>query len=85
MTELNMTEMERRLEKAEQQFSVLREIGLALESTMTFDEILTMAVERTTRLMGAERSTLFLVNSDGDLLSRVIEGDGVNEIHLAPG
>ena len=55
MTELNMTEMERRLEKAEQQFSVLREIGLALESTMTFDEILTMAVESTMRLMGAER------------------------------
>ena len=85
MTELNMPEMERRLEKAEQQFSVLREIGLALESTMTFDEILTMAVEKTTRLMGAERSTLFLVNSDGDLLSRVIEGDDVNEIRLAPG
>lgn len=77
--------LEERLERAEQQLRALREIGLALESTMTFEEVLTLAVERTTRLLGAERSTLFLLESDGSLLSRVIEGEGVAEIRLASG
>ena len=63
----------------------MREIGLALESTMSFEEVLTMAVQRTTRLMGAERSTLFLLDDEGCLVSRVIEGGDVNEIRLEPG
>ena len=78
-------QMERRLVRIEQQLRALREIGLALESTMSFDEVLTMAVERITSLMGAERSTLFLIEDDGVLVSRVIEGDDVNEIRLGPG
>ncbi|MDD5307190.1 MAG: GAF domain-containing sensor histidine kinase [Deltaproteobacteria bacterium] len=78
-------DLERRLARKERQIAALREIGLALESTMTLDEVLTMAVARTTRLMGAERSTLFLVADDQGLVSRVVEGDGVSEIKLAPG
>lgn len=77
--------LEARLARAEHQLKALREIGLALESTMTFEEVLTMAVERTTRLLGAERSTLFLVEPDGALVSRVIEGEDVKEIRLESG
>jgi signal transduction histidine kinase/putative methionine-R-sulfoxide reductase with GAF domain len=76
---------EARLARLEQQLRALREIGLALESTMSFDEVLTLAVERTTRCMNAARSTLFLAGEDGRLVSRVIEGAGVREIRLEPG
>jgi signal transduction histidine kinase len=78
-------EVTQRLARAEQQLHAVREIGLALESTMSFDEVLTLAVRHTTRLMGAERSTLFLVDDEGQLVSRVIEGGDVNEIRLDPG
>jgi signal transduction histidine kinase len=83
--EVDAPDIARRLERAEQQLRVLRDVALALESTMSFDEVLTLAVDRTTRLMCAERSTLFLVEADGGLVSRVLEGEGVNEIRLAPG
>lgn len=76
---------EERLRRVEQRLRALREIGLALESTMSLDDVLTEVVERITRLMGAERSTLFLVGEDGRLVSRVLEGDGVSEISLEPG
>jgi signal transduction histidine kinase/putative methionine-R-sulfoxide reductase with GAF domain len=63
----------------------LREIGLLLEPTMSLDDILTELVSRTSRLVDAERSTLFLSQQDGSLVSRVVEGEGVREIRLMPG
>ncbi len=63
----------------------LTELGLVLDPTMSLDEILTDIVDRTTRLVGAERSTLFLLEPDDTLLSRVIEGEDVKEIRLAMG
>jgi signal transduction histidine kinase len=80
-----IADLEQRLRRKERQIAALREIGLALESTMTLDEVLSMAVARMTRLMGAERSTLFLVAEDQSLVSRVMEGEGASEIRLAPG
>lgn len=85
MTEPAAPDLARRLERAEQQLRVLRDVALALESTMSFDEVLTLAVERITLLMSAERSTLFLLEADGALVSRVIVGEGVDEIRLAEG
>lgn len=84
-TDTDSREISQRLARVEQQLRAMREIGLALESTMSFDEVLTLAVQRTTRLMGAERSTLFLLDDEGRLVSRVLEGGDVNEIQLAPG
>jgi signal transduction histidine kinase/putative methionine-R-sulfoxide reductase with GAF domain len=85
LTNPDTGELTRRLDRVEQQLHAMREIGLALESTMSFDEVLTMAVERTTRLMDAERSSLFLVEDDGILVSRVIEGEETTEIRLETG
>jgi len=84
-SDLDPSAISRRLARAEQQLRAVREIGLALESTMSFEEVLTLAVQRTTRIMGAERSTLFLIDEEGRLVSRVLEGRGVNEIRLEPG
>jgi signal transduction histidine kinase len=85
LSDLDTGETTRRLARVEQQLRAMREIGLALESTMSFEEVLTLAVERTTRLMAAERSTLFLVDESGRLVSRVLEGDGISEIVLESG
>jgi signal transduction histidine kinase/putative methionine-R-sulfoxide reductase with GAF domain len=53
---------------------------------MSFDEVLTLLIEQTTRIMEAERSTLFVVESEGDaLVSRVLEGGEVSEIRLPAG
>jgi signal transduction histidine kinase/putative methionine-R-sulfoxide reductase with GAF domain len=67
------------------EIQVMREMRLVFEPTMSLDDILTLIVNKTTMLMGAMRSTLFLKKSDESLVSRVLEGDGVTEIRLAPG
>lgn len=64
---------------------VLRDLGFILEPTMSIDDVFTLLVERTTKLMQAERSTLFVIDSDGMLVSRVIEGEETTEIRLNPG
>lgn len=71
--------------RLEKQILALKEIGLVLESTMSLEEVLTLAVERTTHLMGAQRSTLFLMDEAKELVSRVIDGEGVAEIRLPVG
>jgi signal transduction histidine kinase len=60
-------------------------MGLVLEPSMSLDEILTVIVEKTTNLMDAERSTLFLKQPDGRLVSRILQGSGIHEIRLSPG
>jgi signal transduction histidine kinase len=65
--------------------AALSDIIINLESTMSFEEILTLAVEKTTEVMGATRTTLFLIEEDGSLVSRIIEGDEAKEITLQPG
>lgn len=81
------TDLERKLSHARSRLAALKGIVVNLESTMSFDEVLTLAVERTTEVMGAERTTLFVSEPEGSLVSRVIEGQEqrVREIRLAPG
>ncbi len=69
----------------EQKLAILKEIGLAFESTMSLEEILSLVVEKTTKLMRAERSTLFLTTESGELVSRMFGGEGISEIRLKPG
>ncbi len=80
-----MTEPVAQKVRLEQQILALKEIGLVLESTMSLEEVLTLAVERTTHLMGAQRSTLFLMDESKELVSRVIDGEEVAEIRLPLG
>ncbi|MBN2343291.1 MAG: GAF domain-containing sensor histidine kinase [Deltaproteobacteria bacterium] len=78
-------ELQSKLSHTRRRLASLKGIVINLESTMSFDEVLTLAVERTTSVMGAERTTLFVTEPDGSLVSRVIEGGDVKEIRLAPG
>ena len=71
--------------QASRESRVLRELGFVPAPTMSLDEVLSLLVEKTTRLMEAERSTLFLTAQDGTLVSRVLQGDDIQEIRLKPG
>lgn len=68
-----------------QQLRSLRETGIVLEPTMTFDDILSILVEQTTRFMDAERSVLYLIDQNHYLVSRVIDGESLRETRLKPG
>jgi signal transduction histidine kinase/putative methionine-R-sulfoxide reductase with GAF domain len=67
-------------------FASMLAIGSALGTTLQIDDLLQIIVERTTEMMEAERSSMFLVDDrTGDLWSKVVQG-GVNiEIRLQRG
>lgn len=67
-------------------FASMLAIGSALGTTLQIDDLLRIIVERTTEMMEAERSSMFLVDDrTGELWSKVVQG-GVNiEIRLQRG
>lgn len=73
------------LQRFERQLQCLKDMGMLLESTMSYEEILTLVVEKINQVAGAERSTLYLVNEDASLVSRVLQGGELTEICLEPG
>jgi signal transduction histidine kinase len=73
------------LRRQEAKFTCMQEIGSALGQTIQIDELLHLIMEKITRLMEAERSTLFLIDPDtGELWSKVAQGGVDTEIRLAP-
>jgi signal transduction histidine kinase len=74
------------LRQQEAKFSCMQEIGSALGQTIQLDELLNLIMDKITRLMEAERSTLFLKDPDsGELWSKVAQGGVDTEIRLQPG
>ncbi len=67
--------------------NALLEVSRALSAGVRLDELLPVIVAKTTALMGAERSTLFLHNpATGELRSSYVEGQSEGEsIVLEPG
>lgn len=75
-----------RLRAEEKKLDLVQEIGLALSSALDLDQLLALIMERITRLMDADRSTLFLFTEDGtELSSLVVQGGEAREIRLRPG
>ncbi len=73
-------ELQKRLEKLELLLEVNRELVLELD----LDRLLVLVVERTTRVMDADRSSLYVVDRDkGEIWTRVAQG--VEEIRLPLG
>jgi signal transduction histidine kinase len=74
------------LRRQEAKFTCMQEIGSALGQTIQLDELLHLIMEKITRLMEAERSTLFLIDPEsGELWSKIAQGGVDTEIRLAPG
>lgn len=73
-------------QRKEYVISSMKEIGHALSTTLSQEHLLQLIIEKTTELMDADRSTLFLVDQDKqELWSLIAQGDGVAEIRLPIG
>ncbi len=81
-----VAELEGALAREREKMHALEDIGAALGSTLDPSELLTLVLERVSRVMDAERSTLYLLNDAGDeLRAEVAQGEDVQEIRLPVG
>jgi serine/threonine-protein kinase len=75
-----------RTERQVERVNLLLEMTQNLMAAPNLDQLLLRLSETTTRLVNAERATIFLIDWDrGQVWSRIIMGDGVGEIRLALG
>lgn len=64
----------------------IREIGAAIGSTLDLDRLLSLVMSKTTELMEADRSTLFLLDDEKqELWSKVLQGTEFREIRVQVG
>ena len=77
-------QLEHAVTRQEERFQAVMDIGRALGSTLDIDELLALVMSKVTLLLGAERSTLFLVDkATGELWSKIAQS--AKEIRLPPG
>jgi signal transduction histidine kinase len=64
----------------------LREVGVALGTTLDLDRLLELILDKITEALEADRATLYLLDETNDeLVSRIVQGDGVRSIRLKIG
>ncbi len=88
MTETLSTspDLEAQLERERRKLVLVRDIGLALGSTLDLDELLTRIAQNVTELIEAERSTIYVIDeSRSELWSRVAQGEKKVEFRLPIG
>jgi signal transduction histidine kinase len=79
-------DLEARLERSEKTVRALRDVGLALGSTLDLDQLLELILGKITELLEADRATLYLLDEGRRMLiSRVILGGEVRSIELPVG
>jgi signal transduction histidine kinase len=79
-------ELRARLRREEAKLEAVRDIAATLGSTLDLDSLLGVILSRITRVMEADRSTLYLYDEDRrQLWSKVLQGEDVREIRLPLG
>jgi signal transduction histidine kinase len=79
-------ELEARLAQAEKTAEALRDVGLALGSTLDLDQLLALILKKITELLDADRATLYLLDEQRQrLFSRIVIGDEARSIELPVG
>jgi signal transduction histidine kinase/putative methionine-R-sulfoxide reductase with GAF domain len=79
-------ELEGQLARSERTVTALREVGLALGSTLDLDQLLELILKKITELIEGDRATLYLLDEQrGRLLSRIMVGDEPRSIELPIG
>jgi signal transduction histidine kinase len=72
--------------RREMELNAIREIGRALSKTLDRDKLFPQIMSEVTRLMDADRGTLYLYDVEKRVLwSKVLLGDGLKEIRLEKG
>lgn len=84
--ELELGELRHELVRSERRVEAMKQIGRVLGSSLKLDPLLSEIVARTTELLEADRSTLFLLDEErGELWSKILEGDELREIRFPSG
>src|SRR5262249_7174875 len=74
------------LARSEKTVQALRDVGLALGSTLDLDQLLELILNKITELLEADRATLYLLDeSRSRLLSRIMVGEEAHSIELPLG
>jgi signal transduction histidine kinase len=75
-----------KIEQKENQLHSIQQIGKSLSSVLNRDKLLILIMDEVTRLMNAERGTLFIVDSEkGELWSKIAQKAEIREIRLKIG
>lgn len=77
---------EEKLRAETRKLGAVQEISQALSSTIDVDELLSLMMTKMTEIVGADRSTLYLISEDGkELWSNIQKGGALHEIRLKIG
>ncbi|MHB8874927.1 MAG: GAF domain-containing sensor histidine kinase [Myxococcaceae bacterium] len=78
-----LSELEEAVGRQADRFTAVLEIGTAISSARDIDGLLRLVMDRLTTLLGAEASTLFMLDSGKqELWSRVLRGSALKEIRI---
>ncbi|NUP09983.1 MAG: GAF domain-containing protein [Polyangiaceae bacterium] len=84
--ESKVAELDGLLVRSERTVKALRDVGLALGSTLDLDQLLELILRKIAELLQADRATLYLLDEQRQrLLSRIIIGDEAKSIELPVG
>jgi len=79
-------DLQRELERSEKRLEAMKVVQQTLASGLDPNRLLMQLINRTTQLLGADRTTLFLIDTDtGDLVSSVIQADEMKNLVLPRG
>jgi signal transduction histidine kinase/putative methionine-R-sulfoxide reductase with GAF domain len=79
-------ELEEALAREARIANALREVGLALGTTLDLDQLLELILQKLTEALEADRATLYLLDEANDeLVSRIVQGRDVQSIRLKVG
>lgn len=78
--------LRRALARERAKIAAVREIGLALGSTLRIDELLGLIAQKISEATEADRTTIYLIDGDGEfLVSRAAQASELDEIRLRIG
>jgi signal transduction histidine kinase len=84
--EHKLAQMEEELVRERRIGVALREVGLALGTTLDLDQLLELILQKINDAVEADRATLYLLDDrKGELVSRIVQGDEVRSIRLKVG
>lgn len=84
--ELELMQAKEAMHRERRVANALREVGLALGTTLELDRLLELILQRIVEALEADRATLYLMDDTREeLVSRIVQGDEVRSIRLKVG
>jgi signal transduction histidine kinase/putative methionine-R-sulfoxide reductase with GAF domain len=81
-----IAELEAALAREERITAALRDVGVALGTTLDLDQLLELILGKITDLLDADRATLYLLDeARGELVSRIAVGDAIRSVRMRVG